>query len=90
MPLNPSSPDWHKVSGSNSVNDGRVNNNPNEPLGMPHDFEAEQAVLGSLLLTPNKLEIVNQKITAEDFFSENHKLYFGFSMKITSCTLDFQ
>ncbi|MBQ3775234.1 MAG: replicative DNA helicase [Ruminobacter sp.] len=83
MPLNPSSPDWHKVSGSNSVNDGRVNNNPNEPLGMPHDFEAEQAVLGSLLLTPNKLEIVNQKITAEDFFSENHKLIYSAILRLS-------
>ena len=77
MPLTPTSPEWDKVSGNNSISDGRVNRNPNEPLGMPHDFEAEQAVLGSLLLTPNKLELVNQKISVDDFFSENHRLIYS-------------
>ena len=60
-------------NGANSVGNKRINSNPGEPLGMPHDYEAEQAVIGSLLLKPSKLELVNQKLQPEDFFSENHR-----------------
>ncbi len=84
MSITPNSPEWRKLSGG--AGDGGRGGKPpaaGEPPGMPHDYEAEQAVLGAILLAPNKLEIVDQKITAEDFFSENHKLIYRALMRLS-------
>lgn len=42
----------------------------------PHSNEAEQAVLGSILLEPTCLDDVASKIKAKDFYSQNHKRLF--------------
>lgn len=42
----------------------------------PHNHEAEQAVLGSILIEPSVLMIVNEQIRAEDFYRQAHQRLF--------------
>lgn len=42
----------------------------------PHSLEAEQSVLGGLLLDNDAWEKVSDKIVAEDFFRKDHRLIF--------------
>ncbi|MCL1918770.1 MAG: replicative DNA helicase [Peptococcaceae bacterium] len=42
----------------------------------PHNFEAEQAILGSLMLDPKRSSIVFEFLTAEDFYRDNHRNLF--------------
>jgi replicative DNA helicase len=39
----------------------------------PHNIEAEQAVLGALLLAPESFAIVAEILNPEDFYGENHR-----------------
>ena len=38
----------------------------------PYDFEAEQAVLGSMLLEKSTINIATQLLQPEDFFDDRH------------------
>lgn len=42
----------------------------------PHSVEAEQAVLGGLLLSPRAWEQVADQLTEEDFYREDHRVIF--------------
>jgi replicative DNA helicase len=43
----------------------------------PHSVEAEQAVLGGLMLDNSTWDAVGDRITAEDFYRRDHQLIFG-------------
>jgi len=43
----------------------------------PHSIEAEQAVIGGLLLDNRAWEKIADKITSDDFYREEHRLLFG-------------
>ena len=43
----------------------------------PHSIEAEQAVLGGLLLDPVAWDNVADAITADDFYRPDHRLIFA-------------
>ncbi len=42
----------------------------------PHNLEAEQAVLGAILIEPSVLLTVNERIKAEDFYRQGHQKLF--------------
>jgi len=46
------------------------------PKVPPHSLEAEQSVLGGLMLSKNAWDQVADKITAEDFYREDHRLIY--------------
>src|SRR5690606_7977939 len=43
----------------------------------PHSVEAEQAVLGGLMLDNGKWDLVAEIVTAEDFYRNEHREIFG-------------
>ena len=43
----------------------------------PHNLEAEQSVLGSMLINPNAIPVVAELVVAEDFYRETHRLIFA-------------
>src|SRR5690606_28263940 len=42
----------------------------------PHNLEAEQAVLGAILIEPSVLLTVNERIKPEDFYRQGHQKLF--------------
>ncbi|MGA3159328.1 MAG: replicative DNA helicase, partial [Steroidobacteraceae bacterium] len=48
-----------------------------DPLQPPHSVEAEQAVLGGLLIDPAAWDQVGDMVTADDFYRPDHRLVFG-------------
>ncbi|MGB0495839.1 MAG: replicative DNA helicase [Kangiellaceae bacterium] len=55
------------------MNDDRQINNIKMP---PHSLEAEQSVLGGLILDNDAWEKIAEKIVAEDFYRNDHRLIF--------------
>ena len=49
---------------------------PGEPRTPPHSIEAEQSVLGGLLLDSSAWDQVGDVLTAEDFYRPDHRLIF--------------
>jgi replicative DNA helicase len=47
-----------------------------EPLTPPHSVEAEQAVLGGLLIDPPTWDQVGDMVVADDFYRPDHRLIF--------------
>ena len=43
---------------------------------LPHNLEAEQAVLGALLIEENAFDLVADRLKAEDFYLQAHQLVF--------------
>jgi len=43
----------------------------------PHNDAAERAVLGALLLAPDRIPEVSEQLRAEDFFSKRHRLLYA-------------
>lgn len=43
---------------------------------LPHSLEAEQSVLGGLMLDNERWEIVSERIVADDFFNRQHQIIF--------------
>ena len=43
----------------------------------PHSLEAEQSVLGGLMLDNERWDNVSERVVAQDFFSRPHRLIFG-------------
>ncbi len=43
----------------------------------PHSVEAEQAVLGGLMLDNRRFDEISEMITAADFYRQDHRLIFG-------------
>ena len=56
---------------------GRSQAASSDPLQPPHSLEAEQAVLGGLLIDPAAWDQVGDMITADDFYRPDHRLVFG-------------
>ena len=44
---------------------------------LPQNKEAEQAVLGSILIDQNAMNLVLEEINEDDFYDENHKKIFS-------------
>lgn len=42
----------------------------------PHDLEAEQSVLGAMLINPNAITAVAESLTPEDFYRDTHRLIY--------------
>ncbi len=42
----------------------------------PHDLEAEQSVLGAMLVNPNAITAVAETLSAEDFYRDSHRLIY--------------
>ncbi len=49
---------------------------PNESAELPYSLEAEQTILGSVLIDPKVLPIVLETIRPDSFFNEQHKTLF--------------
>lgn len=48
----------------------------------PHDLEAERAVIGAMLVSENAVSTVGERITAEDFYSETHRVIYRAMMTL--------
>lgn len=48
----------------------------------PHNIDAEQAVLGAILLEPNSFSIVVERLVAEDFYRASHEIIFGAMLQL--------
>ena len=64
--------------------------NSNIVRQVPIAIEAEQAVLGSIIVNPDSFDKVSSLITAEDFYVEEHKHIYKtlLSMYARSKTID--
>lgn len=43
----------------------------------PHSIDAEEAVIGSILIDPNVLNLIMGEVSAEDFYLKKHQIIFG-------------
>jgi replicative DNA helicase len=50
----------------------------------PHSIEAEQSILGGLMLDNSKWDVVGDRVIEEDFYRQNHKLIFRVIAKLAS------
>jgi replicative DNA helicase len=50
----------------------------------PHDLEAERAVIGAMLVSETAVAAVAERLTAEDFYSEVHRLIYGAMTRLYS------
>lgn len=48
----------------------------------PHNLEAEQSVLGAMLITPSVIPQVVERIASEDFYRDSHRLIFRAIVKL--------
>ncbi|MBR6546617.1 MAG: replicative DNA helicase, partial [Clostridia bacterium] len=57
---------------------------------LPASIEAEQSVLGSILIKPESFETVAGMITSDDFYMEEHRVIFSAmqNMFLTSRSID--
>jgi replicative DNA helicase len=49
---------------------------PASPHLPPHNLEAEQSVLGAMLVNPNAITAVAEALTTDDFYRDTHRLIF--------------
>ncbi|HOV41318.1 MAG TPA: DnaB-like helicase N-terminal domain-containing protein, partial [Oscillospiraceae bacterium] len=49
---------------------------------LPYSLEAEQTVLGALLLEPETLSIVMEHLKPESFYNEKHRDLFGIIIRM--------
>ena len=50
---------------------------------LPHDLLAEQAVLGSIFLDPDKIHIASEYLTKDSFFKLSHGMLFNFMQELS-------
>src|ERR671910_696670 len=50
----------------------------------PHDLEAEKAVIGAMLVSETAVAAVAERLTAEDFYSEVHRIIYGAMTRLYS------
>jgi replicative DNA helicase len=50
----------------------------------PHDLDAERAVIGAMLVSETAVAVVAERLTAEDFYSEVHRIIYGAMMRLYS------
>ncbi|MBP9569658.1 MAG: replicative DNA helicase, partial [Aeromonadaceae bacterium] len=59
-----------------------------EQLKMPpHSFEAEQSVLGGLMLDNEAWDRVAERVVAHDFYSRPHRMIFGAMTRLSEQNL---
>jgi replicative DNA helicase len=50
----------------------------------PHDLDAERAVIGAMLVSETAIAVVAERLAAEDFYSEVHRIIYGAMMRLYS------
>jgi replicative DNA helicase len=50
----------------------------------PHDLDAERAVIGAMLVSETAVAVVAERLAAEDFYSEVHRIIYGAMMRLYS------
>jgi replicative DNA helicase len=50
----------------------------------PHDLDAERAVIGAMLVSETAVAAVAERLAAEDFYSEVHRIIYGAMMRLYS------
>src|SRR5215212_2302792 len=50
----------------------------------PHDLEAEKAVIGAMLVSETAVSAVAERLAAEDFYSEVHRIIYGAMTRLYS------
>jgi replicative DNA helicase len=50
----------------------------------PHDLDAEQAVIGAMLVSETAVSVIGEMLAAEDFYSETHRVLYGAMMRLYS------
>jgi replicative DNA helicase len=50
----------------------------------PHDLDAERAVIGAMLVSETAVATVAERLAAEDFYSEVHRIIYGAMMRLYS------
>ena len=48
----------------------------------PHSIEAEQSVLGSMLIAPDSWDKVAELVTEEDFYNRSHQVIYGAILRL--------
>jgi replicative DNA helicase len=48
----------------------------------PHDLDAERAVIGAMLVSETAVSVVGETLSAEDFYSETHRVLYGAMMRL--------
>src|ERR687883_940780 len=48
----------------------------------PHDLDAERAVIGAMLVSETAVAVVAERLAAEDFYSETHRVLYGAMMRL--------
>ena len=48
----------------------------------PYNLEAEQSVLGSMLLSPDAIMVAMEQLRSEDFYKESHRRIFEVIVKL--------
>src|SRR5919205_395023 len=48
----------------------------------PHDLDAERAVIGAMLVSETAVSVVGEKLVAEDFYSETHRVLYMAMMRL--------
>jgi replicative DNA helicase len=48
----------------------------------PHDLDAERAVIGAMLVSETAVAVVAERLAAEDFYSEVHRIIYGAMMRL--------
>ncbi len=50
----------------------------------PHDLDAERAVIGAMLVSETAIAVVAERLAAEEFYSEVHRIIYGAMMRLYS------
>jgi replicative DNA helicase len=50
----------------------------------PHDLDAERAVIGAMLVSETAVAVVAERLAAEEFYSEVHRIIYGAMMRLYS------
>jgi replicative DNA helicase len=50
----------------------------------PHDLDAERAVIGAMLVSESAVAAVAERLAADDFYSEVHRIIYGAMMRLYS------
>ena len=50
----------------------------------PHDLDAERAIIGAMLVSETAVAAVAERLAAEDFYSEVHRIIYGAMMRLYS------
>ncbi|MGN1393320.1 MAG: replicative DNA helicase [Succinivibrionaceae bacterium] len=75
MAIDVSSTNYQKIKERTNINAERV---------QPYSFEAEQALIGGLLLSPHKIDSIVSIVAPDDFYDENLKVIYSCILSLAS------